>query len=342
MRARSHLASRLELLATAILFSTGGAAIKATTLTSWQVASFRAAVAGVMLLLLVPATRRNWSWRTPLVGLAYASTMVMFVWANKLTTSANSIFLQDTAPLYLLLLGPLVLREPIRKSDLLLMAALAAGLALFFVDQQAPLGTAPDPFRGNLIAVASGVTWASTIAGLRWLEGRDGGMAAVVSGNAIAAFGCLPLALPVVSSQPVDWAVIAYLGIFQIGLAYALMTRAMRHTPALEASLLLLVEPALNPVWTWFVHGERPGPMAIAGGCLIISATVAAMFRPQASALEVAPGSRARSTESAILPLPLVAAPIGTFRSMRAVTEGSGVCRPHVACALVRAAFTLM
>jgi drug/metabolite transporter (DMT)-like permease len=284
MHERSHFVSRLLLLLTAILFSTGGAAIKATTLTSWQVASFRAAVAGTALLLLVPASRRNWSWRTPLVGLAYASTMVLFVSANKLTTSANSIFLQDTAPLYLLLLGPLLLREPIRKSDLLLMAVLAAGLALFFVGEQSPLETAPDPFRGNVMAVVSGLTWAFTVAGLRWLEGKGGGMAAVVAGNAIAALGCLPMALPVVSSQPVDWAVVIYLGIFQIGLAYAMMTRAMRHTPALEASLLLLAEPALNPVWTWFVHGERPHTLAITGGCLIIGATVGAMFRPKASA----------------------------------------------------------
>ncbi len=279
----SATTSRLELLGAALLFSTGGAAIKATTLTAWQVASFRSIVAALATLLLIPASRKNWSWRVILVGVAYAATMVLYVTANKLTTAANSIFLQSTAPLYLLLLGPVLLKEPIRKRDLSLLGVLAAGMSLFFIGEQAPLETAPDPFRGNIVAVASGVTWALVIAGLRWVrgqeEGKNAGMATVVAGNVIAGAVCLPQALPVVEATAVDWVTVSYLGVFQIGMAYLLLTRAMGRIPALEASLLLLAEPALNPIWAWIVHGEQPHALAIAGGGLILAGTVGSMAR---------------------------------------------------------------
>jgi len=280
--------SRLQLLAAALLFSTGGAAIKATTLDSWQVACFRSGAAVAAVLVLAPASRKNWTWRVPVVGLAYAATMVLFVASNKLTTSANAIFLQDTAPLYLLLFGPWLLKEAIRKSDLILMAVLALGMSMFFIGKQMPFHTAPDPARGNLVAVVSGITWALTIAGLRWLEvrehGRQAGMDAVAAGNAIAFLACLPKALPVAHSTPIDWLTVAYLGVFQIGLAYVFLTRAVRRVPALEASLLLLAEPALNPVWTWAVHGERPNALALVGGALIIAGTAGRMLQHDGTA----------------------------------------------------------
>ena len=135
------------------LFSTGGAAIKAASLTGWQVASFRSAVATLVLLAVVPEARRRWHWRMLPVSVAYAATLVLFVLANRLTTSANAIFLQSTAPLYLLLLGPLVLHEPIRRAGLLYALAVGGGLILFFAGSDAVAATAPDPPRGNLLAL---------------------------------------------------------------------------------------------------------------------------------------------------------------------------------------------
>jgi len=261
----------------ALLFSTGGAAIKASTLTGWQIASFRSGIAALTLLLLVPATRRGWGWRPAVVGVAYAATLILFVSANKLTTSANTIFLQATSPVYLLLLGPLFLKEPVRPRDLWVVAAVLAGLVLFFVGNEAPVVTAPDPAKGNLLALLSGFSFAVTIAGLRWLSrgAEDSGLATVAFGNIIAFLWGLPFALPVLSATPMDWMVMLYLGAIQIGLAYACLTRGLRQVPALEASLLLMVEPVLNPVWAWLVHGERPSHWALLGGALIIGATTA-------------------------------------------------------------------
>jgi drug/metabolite transporter, DME family len=275
----SDTSSRLQLLAAAALFSTGGAAIKATELGGWQIASFRSGIAALALLLLLPAARRGWNWRVIPVGVAYAATLVLFVLANRMTTAANTIFLQSTAPLYILLLGPLLLREPIRRRDLLFMAAVAGGLVLFFVGAETPVATAPDPTRGNLLALMSGVCWALTVVGLRWMgrqpEGGASPLATVVVGNLIAFTACLPMALPVPRVGAVDWAVVVYLGVFQIGLAYFFMSVAIRRVPALEAATLLLVEPALNPVWAWLAHGEAPSAWAIAGGALILGATLA-------------------------------------------------------------------
>jgi drug/metabolite transporter, DME family len=268
---------RLQVLGAALLFSTGGAAIKATTLSAWQVAGFRSAVAALAIVLLVPAARRGWSWHVLPVGAAYASTLVLFVTANKLTTSASAIFLQSAAPLYLLLLGPLLLGERIRRTDLLFMAPVAVGLALFFVGADAPAHTAPDPARGNLLAVLSGVFWALTLVGLRWLGNRRGGggsaVPTVVAGNVIAFLACLPASLPVRGATAGDVLAIGYLGVFQIGAAYVLLTSGIRHVPALEASMLLLLEPALNPLWSWLAHGEMPGAWSVLGGLLILGAT---------------------------------------------------------------------
>ena len=289
--------ARWKILAAAALFSTGGAAIKATSFTSWQVACLRSGIAALAFLVLMPAARRWPTRRELLVGATYGSTLVLFVLANKATTAANSIFLQSTAPLYILLLSPWLLCERITRKDVLFLLAMAIGLALFFVDEEKASATADDPFLGNLFALGSGLAWALTVMGLRWLgsrtsaasagvpDGRDAGgpspapegasqegFGAIVAGNTLAFLAAAPLAFPVRGSA-VDWSIVLYLGIFQIALAYVFVTTALRIVPAFEASVLLLIEPVLNPVWAWIVHGERPGPWALAGGAVILCAT---------------------------------------------------------------------
>lgn len=273
----SATSARLRLALAALLFSTGGAAIKAAEFTGWQIAGFRSGVAALVLWLLAPGARRAWTWRVFLVGAAYAATLVLFVLANRLTTSANTIFLQSTAPLYVMLLAPWLLHERVRPADVGFMAVVAVGLTLFFVGAEPPHATAPDPARGNLLAACSGVTWALTVCGLRWMGSRDGdgssAMAAVVVGNLLAFAAALPWALPLGPHPARDWVVIVYLGAFQIGVAYMLVTSALRWLPALEASIILLIEPALNPLWAWAVQGEVPGSFALAGGAIILGAT---------------------------------------------------------------------
>jgi DME family drug/metabolite transporter len=225
----------------------------------------------------MPAARRNWTWRAAAIGVSYALTLVLFVTANKLTTAANAIFLQSTAPLYLLVLGPVILKERIRRVDMLTMIVIALGLACFFIGREPARATAPQPFLGNLIALGAGFTYAFTITGLRWIgshpQAVETPMATVALGNVLAFLMAAPLAFPVHHAGVLDVAAILYLGIFQISLAYFLLGAGVRHIPAVEAGTLLLVEPALNPVWTWLLHGERPGAWAICGGVLILAAS---------------------------------------------------------------------
>jgi drug/metabolite transporter, DME family len=277
----SKALNRFLLIAAAFLFSTGGAAIKGCSLSSWHIACFRSGIAALTLFLLLPDARRSWRSRTWVVGLSYAATLVLFVLATKLTTSANAIFLQSTAPFYLLLLGPLVLREPIRRIDIFVISAVATGAILLLLGSQHVAATAPDPVRGNVLGVCTGFTWALTLTGLRWVGKRaehpESPATIVMAGNLIACAACLPMALPVTHAAARDVVILLYLGIFQIGFAYAALTRSIRHVPGLEAATLLLIEPVFNPIWTWFIHGERPSDLALAGGVLIIMATFASM-----------------------------------------------------------------
>src|SRR5436305_3461481 len=198
---RTPLSARLRVLAAAALVSSGGAAIKAVHLAGWQVACLRSAIAALALFVLVREVRRRPSPRVLGVGLAYAATLILFVLANKLTTAAGAIYLQSTAPLYVLLLSPWLLKEPVRSRDVLYMVVLALGLGLFFVGLDPVSATAPGPLLGNLLSLISGITWALTIMGLRDLgraageEGGSWGPAAAFWGNLFAALACLPLAL---------------------------------------------------------------------------------------------------------------------------------------------------
>lgn len=264
----------LYVVAAALLFSTGGLAIKSSGLDGFAISGFRSFIACLFLAAVVPRCLALVSWKVVLAGVPYAATLTLYTLANTYTTAANSIFLQDTAPLYVLCLSPWLLKEHIQRDDVLLMAAIAFGLVLFFLFPESPAETAPNPSLGNGLAVAAGVAWALTILALRGLarQSRDASLAAVIVGNGLAALIALPW---MIASDPlaVDWFVVGYLGIFQVGVAYLLATRGLVGVSALRASLLLLVEPVLAPIWVWLWLGEVPSVWAIAGGAVILGAT---------------------------------------------------------------------
>jgi drug/metabolite transporter (DMT)-like permease len=276
----THNQARLLLLATAILFSTGGAAVKACDVGPYQIACLRSLIAAVTILVLVPESRRGWNRRVFLVACAYASTLTLYICANKLTTAANVIFLQSTAPIYVLLLSPFLLKEQIQRRDIVVLALLGGGMTLFFVGDQAPTDISPNPDFGNLLATVAGLTWALTVMGLRWLAKSGSGNAAAAAGlgSIIAAVVVLPMAVPFTAGSASDWLIVLYLGVFQVGLAYFLFARAMPRLSAMEASLLLMIEPALNPIWAWMVHSEVPNGLAMIGGGVILVALLLRAF----------------------------------------------------------------
>jgi len=264
----------LQVIGAAVLFSTGGAAIKTAAFSALQVASIRSGIAAAMLLVCFKG-RTRWSRPVAAIAVVYAATLVLFVGATKLTTAASAIFLQSTAPLYVALLAPVLLRERFRRRDVTILVAVGVGLAFCLAGSPASSVTAPDPATGNVLGAICGLTWALTLLGLRWGARRGAGIgsSAVIAGNALAFLAGVPSLWPIPAAPAADWATLGYLGVFQIGVAYILLTRAAGTLSALHMSLLLLLEPVLNPFWAWLVRGEEPGASTLAGGAIILAAS---------------------------------------------------------------------
>ncbi len=273
----------------AVLFSTGGTAIKLVRFDPWQIMCVRAAISCAAMLVLIPEARRGWDARTALVGAAYGVTTMLFVLSNAFTTAAGAVFLQNTAPLFVLLLAPWLLHERATRGDLRYMAVLAVGMVLLFIGADRRFATAPNPVLGNALAALCSLTWALTLIGYRWLarQGRPIAAAAAI-GSLIACLVALPLAWPFPAGRPSDWVTLAYLGIFQLALAYRFMARALPGIAALEASLILLTEPVLASLWAWGVHGETLGRAGVLGAAVILVATVVHDARGRSRAATVA------------------------------------------------------
>lgn len=264
----------LMILGAAVLFSTGGAAFKLCSFSAMHVAGLRALVAALLLFAVMPQSRRI-GRPALLMLIPYVGATLPFVWANKLTTAANAIFLQSTSPLWVMLLAPWLLGEKARARDLAVLGAIAVGITMCALGAEKSL-TAPDPDLGNVIALASGLAFGLLMLGFRWLgrRGRDEQASVVAWGNVAAALIACSLSGGLPQGDVADWLVILYLGLFQVGLAYLLLVRGTAQVPALQASLLLMAEPALNPVWAFLVLRENPGLWPICGGALIVGAVV--------------------------------------------------------------------
>lgn len=217
-----------------------------------------------LLLLLRPRVAR---W-TPgfLVAIAgYAACLITFVVATRWTTAANAIFLQYSGVVWVLLFSPAVLKEPFRRRDAVAVAVALAGMALFFVGKLS-YGRA-----GDWIALLSGGFFAVLVVSLR-KQGETGARAAVTYGNVLGAAALLPWVVRDLALTPRSAAILAFLGVFQIALAYVLFVGGLQYVTATQASLIGMVEPVCNPIWVFLAIGERPSPFAVAGGIVVLAA----------------------------------------------------------------------
>lgn len=257
----------LLLIAAAVLWSLAGVLIKGVSLPGLAVAGDRSAIALPVLLLFFGRRTVNFSPAQLIGGAAYAATVMLFVSATKLTTAGNAILLQYTAPLYVALLSGWLLKERIRWFDWATIAAVFGGMLLFFLDRLSPGG-----MTGNLLAIGSGVAFASLIVALRSQKDASPAGSAIL-GNLLTALLCLPW---MVQSPPggADWIGLALLGVFQIGLSYICYVVAIRNVTAMEAILIPVIEPILNPLWAFLWMGERLGAWALWGGLVVILSVV--------------------------------------------------------------------
>lgn len=266
---REHSRAILFLLLAALLWSTGGFFIKWVDWHPMAIAGGRSAISAVVFAAAFRKTLKiTWSPVQLTAAVAYALTVSLFVVANKLTTAANTILLQYTAPVHVALLSAWLLKEQPSRRDWLTITAVLAGMILFFFDQMSP-----GNLLGNLCALFTGLTFGLFIVLLR--KQRDASPAAsVFLGNIFTAFAGLPFMFDSLPS-PAGWAGLAFLGVFQLGLAYVFYTRAISHVTAMEAVLITLIEPVLNPIWVFLLMGETPSITALIGGSVIIGAVTA-------------------------------------------------------------------
>lgn len=267
----------LLVLGAAVLWSTGGLFIKATSLSAIELSFGRSLLAAITVAIV---TRREGFGINPVTAITsviYAALILLFVVATKLTTAANAIFLQYTAPVYVLILEPLFYKEKFRSRDFLTVAACVAGMSLFFVGK-----LRPQDVQGNIIALGSGVCFALYFLLLRHSKARAVNRASsVIYGNLIVVLVCAPAFFTAAKRgiSPTDFGSIAYLGIVQIGFAYLLFTLAMaRGLRSLDAGIVGYIEPVLNPVWVFLFIGERPSNWAMMGGAIIVASVLAHML----------------------------------------------------------------
>ena len=230
---KSSSIAYLQILAGATLLSTGATAIKATYFNAFELAGVRAVVIALFLGLVIRPPRRYFDRRLLPAALAHSATTLLFMWGNKLTTAATAIFLQYTAPLYLLLLGPWLLKEPVTRRDAAYVGVLFVGMVILLLNPPQRTATAPSPLAGGIIAACCGVTWALTTLTMRGLaRNPDGGfertIASIVVANVGLAVCLLPLAWPAADTRWQDYAIAGYMGVFQLGLSFILITLGLR------------------------------------------------------------------------------------------------------------------
>lgn len=255
---------RLLVAGAALLWSTGGLAIKLVPLDAVGVVFWRAVLTVAFLVAVFRPSLERWKKASVATAVVYALMILTFVTATKWTTAANAIFLQYTGPFYVLALGPWLLKEKFRKADAIAIAVALGGMSLFFVGR-----LESGHLAGNLVGVVSGVFFGLTVLLLRRDQSRDA-MASVFLGNVIAGAIALPFAWGQLALDAKGFAVIAFLGIVQMGIAYILFVRGLSVVPAAEASLLGMLEPTFNPLWAYLGIGERPSGWALAGGAIVL------------------------------------------------------------------------
>jgi drug/metabolite transporter (DMT)-like permease len=255
----------LLLLAAAFLWSTGGFLIKMVDVSGMAVSSGRSLIAVFTLMALARRVPLRPSLPVLRSGLFYALTVTTFVIATKLTTAANAIVLQYAAPVYVALLSAHFLGERVTPRDWVAIILVLLGMGIFFAD-----GISVGNNAGNIFGIISGVCFASLVVSLRQLRERNP-VDAVIVGNCLAFVFGAPWLFESSWNLPSAIGVIL-LGLFQLGLSYYLYTQAIVHVTALEAVLIPVVEPILNPVWVYFGMGEVPSIWAMCGGALVLSA----------------------------------------------------------------------
>lgn len=267
----------LKMLLCACLWSIAGIIIKMVNMNSFAIAGFRSlfAAAAVGVFMAVTKKRIVISKKTVIGAVFLCATFMAFVTANKLTTAANAIVLQFTAPIFVMIIEALAAHKKPKVFDALTVLVTLGGISLFFLDS---LGSGRSI--GDIIAVFAGLFLGLFFFTIGESQG-DEKISGILFGQLLTAVIGIPFVFfteNTVNAQSIMW--IAVLGVFQLGIPYILLSEASKYCPPLACSLISVAEPLLNPVWVAVFYGEIPGFAALAGGVTVIAAvTVWCIFK---------------------------------------------------------------
>ena len=256
------------LIIAALMWSLGGLFIKLVNLNPMAITGIRSLGAAVVLLIYIKKQKLYWNRYFFAGVLAYSMMVILYVISIRLTTAANAIFLEFTAPLYVVVFGYFLLNERINRFDIFAMVIIFLGMGLFFMDELSFYG-----FWGNILALLAGVCLALVTVLIR--KEKESAFEIVFFGNALTTIICLPFIIQgFTSTTQVDWFIIFGLGIFQLGIPYLLYTTALKYVSALDAILVGMLEPVFNPIWVYIFVGEAMGEWAFIGAALVIIGTL--------------------------------------------------------------------
>lgn len=256
----------LFIVVAALLWSTGGIGIKYVDDPALKVSFYRSVFAAVTLFLVFPRDVRVKPTPGFLAAIvSYGACLTSFVVATKLTTAANAIFLQYAGVVWVLILSPIVLHEKMQRRDVIAIVVAMTGMALFFVGKFEARGMS-----GNAMALVSSIFFATMILALR--REHEKSRAAVTWGNVVLAIALFPFVMHDLGLTTKSLLALLFLGVFQIGIAYAFFVKGLQYVTATQASLTGMLEPVANPIWVLLFLGEQPSVFAIAGGVIVLVA----------------------------------------------------------------------
>lgn len=262
------------LVAAAVMWSSAGILIKLVPWHPLAIAGVRSAIAVAVFLIIIKKPVWNGSYEQLGAAVAYAVTVITLVMATKMTTAANAIVLQYTAPVYVALFSAWFLKERTTPADWLTVFFVMGGIILFFLDE-----LTTGNMIGNIYGILSGISFGAFALLLR--KQKDGSpLESVLLGNLLA---FLVSIFTVIRQPPLEasgWAALIALGVFQLGVPYALYCIAIKYVSALDAVLIPVIEPLLNPLWVFIFLAEVPGPRALYGGIIVLCAVTVRCLLP--------------------------------------------------------------
>lgn len=261
-----HQKGLAAILLTAMLWSSGGLFVKLISLSAMQLSFFRCLIAALVFASIFRKQVFYFNGLAIINSIFYAAVLILFVYSTKTTTAANAIFLQSTAPIYVFLIEPLLNKTKYEKINIITVLICSLGMILFFIDE-----ITPGQMTGNIAGLAAGLAFAAMFIGLR-INKKEFQLSSIFYGNILVSLFTIQYVVDIDQIILNDMLMVGFLGIFQIGIAYAIFSYGLHRVQAFEASVMSLLEPLLNPIWVYIGYKEMPSLNDMVGGGVIVTA----------------------------------------------------------------------